>query len=120
MHILVDFTTKSTSVLSDFCVGFVHMLLHVVQQRTSPLCFFFFLFTKLFQRLLDDVSFFVLLSSSIAASSTNLCNFDSLSALSLQLMVQVFDFSFKADPSASISAEISFHFPWCFELFHSS
>ena len=53
--------------------------------------------------------------SSIAESSTILYNFDSLLALSLQLLVYVFDSSFKADPSASMSAEISFHLDSGFE-----
>ena len=40
--------------------------------------------------------------------------------LSLQLLVHVSDFCFTADPKASISAEISVHLLWDFELFRSS
>ena len=38
VHVLVDFTIKTTSGSSDFCVGFVHILLHVVQQGTGLIC----------------------------------------------------------------------------------
>ena len=41
VHVLVDFTVKTTSGYSDFCVGVVRILLHVVKQGTSLLCFFF-------------------------------------------------------------------------------
>ena len=60
-----------------------------------------------------DVSLSKLLSlssclTSIAAISTILYNSDSLLTLSLQLLFQVCVFSFKADPNASTSREISF------------
>ena len=90
-----------------FCVGFVHILLRVR----------FFLFTKLFQCF--PILFFSLSSclSSIAVSSIILYNSDSLSALSLQLLVHVFDLSFKADP-AHLSQQRSLSI--CLELFHLS
>ena len=55
-HVLVVFTMKTTSGSSDFSVGFVHVVLHVLQQGTSLICFIFFL-AKLFKCFFDDVSF---------------------------------------------------------------
>ena len=92
--------------------------------RSSGVRFFQVLLLSLSFRSFN-VSLSMLLSlssclSSIAAISIILNNFDYILTLSLQLLFQVYVFSFKVDPNASISREISFRLPWGFELFHLS
>ena len=74
-----DFSVKTTSGFSDFRVGFVHISVHVVQQGTSLVCFFF-IFTKLCKCFLDDVLSLSYCLSSTAPSSTILYNSDPLGA----------------------------------------
>ena len=94
VHALVDFTMKTTPSFSDFCFGFVHVVLHVLQQGTSLIWFVFFFFTKLFKCFPDDAPFVVLLLFVVCGDFCRL------------LLFQVCVCSFKADSSASIKGDI--------------
>ena len=97
---------------------FFQVLLHFFKKCSSLVFLLFFM-----EFLYCVTSMLLSLSSclsSIAAISSVLYNSDSLLTLSLQLLFQVCVFSFKADPNASVSREISFHLSLGFELFHLS
>ena len=114
------FTIKATSSFSAFCSGIVHVLLHLIQQGTSLICFIFF-FSNLSRCFHDDVPFVVL---SLFVVCSTFCHFIWLNffflAFSLQLLFQVCFFSSKAVPNASTLREMSFHLLWSLELFHLS
>ena len=109
LYVLSEFPAHLSFSFRSSGVRFFQNLLHFFE-KCSSLVFIFSEFLCISLSTLLSLSSCL---SFIAAISIILSKSDSLLTLSLQLLFQVCVFSFKVDPNASISREISFHFSRC-------
>ena len=118
-HLTIYIFEINEDTCEAFILDFVGVALHLFDQISYFVLFFFLLFRSSTSRsLIISLSLFFFRFMTVFI--TILCNTFSLFALSLQLLFHVLVFSFTVFPTTSISAEISLHFPFEWEMSHVS